>query len=139
MFRQVFVVSFLGCSIAIAGCAKKPEDVAAAYISPLQYDRYDCRQLAEEAERISVRVAELSGVQRQKRTGDMLATTAAVVVFWPAAFMVGGDDAQTAELARMKGEFETIQKVAVQKNCGLKIQVQPAQPAQPKEEFKPFS
>jgi hypothetical protein len=139
MFRTVLLVSFLGCGVAICGCAKKPEDVAAAYISPLQYDRYSCRQLAEEAQRISVRVGELSGVQRQKRTGDMLATTAAVVIFWPAAFMVGGDDAQTAELARMKGEFETIQKVAIQKNCGLNIQVQPAQPAPPKDDFKPFS
>jgi hypothetical protein len=43
------------------------------------------------------------------------------VVFWPAAFLVGGDDHTTAELARLKGEFETIEKVSIEKNCGLDI------------------
>ncbi|MDX2155363.1 MAG: hypothetical protein SFW09_02540 [Hyphomicrobiaceae bacterium] len=50
------------------------------------------------------------------------------MVFWPAAFLVGGNDHNTAELARMKGEFETIERVAIQKNCGLQIRQQQAPP-----------
>jgi hypothetical protein len=46
-------------------------------------------------------------------------------VFWPAAFLVGGDDAQTAELARLKGEFEAIQRVSVQKGCSIRFQSRP--------------
>ena len=33
----------------------------------------------------------LSGAQDSQRTKDGLATAAAIVVFWPAAFFVGGD------------------------------------------------
>lgn len=138
MSGKVIFVLCLMYGLSSSGCAEKPENVAAAYVSPLQYERYSCRQISEEAQRISQRVSELSGVQRQKRTGDIVATTAAVIVFWPAAFVVGGDDAQTAELARLKGEFESIQKVAIQKNGGLQFQIQPAPPPRQQEQFKPF-
>ena len=115
-----WVLVFIG--LAIAACAKKSENVAAAYTSPLAYEQFGCRQLAEEAGRVSQRAAELSGVQDRKRTGDIVATTAAIIVFWPVAFLVGGDDAQTAELARLKGEFEAIQRVSVQKGCGIRFE-----------------
>jgi hypothetical protein len=104
------------------GCAKRSQDVAAAYVSPLQYEQYNCSQLAAEASRISQRAAELAGVQDSKRTNDKIATAAAVIVFWPAAFFVGGDDAQTAELARLKGEFDALQQVSIKKSCGIRFQ-----------------
>jgi hypothetical protein len=115
-------VALIAVGLALGACAKRSENVAAAYVSPLAYEQFNCRQLAEEAGRVSQRAAELAGVQDRKRTGDIVATTAAIVVFWPAAFLVGGDDAQTAELARLKGEFEALQRVSVQKNCGIRFQ-----------------
>jgi hypothetical protein len=112
----------LAAYVAGAGCAKRSQDVAAAYVSPLQYEQYTCSQLAAEASRVSQRAGELSGVQDSKRTNDKIATAAAVIVFWPAAFFVGGDDAQTAELARLKGEFDAIQEVSIKKSCGIRFQ-----------------
>ncbi|MBX9684105.1 MAG: hypothetical protein K2X41_09985 [Hyphomicrobium sp.] len=112
----------------LAGCSSSSETVTGSYISPLQYQNYSCQQLGEEAQRISARVSQASGVQDQKRTNDAVATTAAIIIFWPAAFLVGGDDQTTAELARLKGEFEAIEQASIQKNCGLKIQRQPPAP-----------
>ena len=40
------------------------------------------------------------------------------VVFWPAIFFVGGNKDQEAEYGRLKGEYEAIQSMSVQKNCG---------------------
>jgi hypothetical protein len=40
----------------------------------------------------------LSGAQDSQRTKDAVATTAAVIIFWPAAFLVGGDKQTAAEL-----------------------------------------
>jgi hypothetical protein len=111
--------------LAIGACAKRAENVAASYVSPLAYEQLHCRQLAEEVGRVSQRAGELSGIQDRKRTGDIIATTAAIVVFWPAAFLVGGDDAQTAELARLKGEFDAIQRVSVQKGCSIRFENRP--------------
>ncbi len=102
-----------------AGCASTADKIGPQYVSPLQFSNYDCGQLSLEAQRISSRVAHLSGVQDQKATNDAIATGVALVIFWPAAFLVGGNDQNSAELARLKGEFETIEQVAIQKKCGF--------------------
>lgn len=107
---------------ALGGCASSSDKIAAAYISPLQYQNYSCSQLGEEAQRISARVTQVSGVQDEKATKDAVATTAAVIIFWPAAFLVSGNDQTAAELARLKGEFEAVEKASVQRNCGLRFE-----------------
>ena len=110
----------------LGACASSSDTVTGSYVSPLQYQTYSCQQLGEEAQRISTRVSQSSGVQDQKRTSDALATTAAVIIFWPAAFFVSGNDQNTAELARLKGEFEALEKASIQKSCGIQFQKQPA-------------
>lgn len=129
MRKTTYAVGLVALT-AVAGCAKSSDMVTGSYVSPLQYQNYNCPQLGEEAERISSRVAQLSGVQDQKRSNDQVATAAAIVLFWPAAFLVGGDDQTTAELSRLKGEFETIEKVSVQKNCNLQFRQQTVPPKQ---------
>lgn len=108
-------------AVVLSGCAKSANQVTASYVSPLGYESYSCEQIGMEAQRVSARVAQLSGAQDQKATSDAVATAAAIVIFWPAAFMVGGDDQTTAELSRLKGEFETIERVSIQKNCGIEF------------------
>lgn len=106
-------------ALALGGCAKTADQVTAAYVSPMQFQSYGCQQLAEEAARISARAVALTGAQNKQAASDAVATTVAVVIFWPAAFMVSGDTAQTAELARLKGEMEAIEQVSIQKKCGI--------------------
>jgi hypothetical protein len=98
--RSLGIVALAG---ALAGCASSSADITPAYVSPVQYQSYTCQQLALEAQSISTRAATLSGAQDKQRTNDGLATAAAVVIFWPAAFFVGGDKQTAAELAQMKG------------------------------------
>ena len=113
---------FLLVAILFAGCASSASEVSATYVSPLQFQHLNCKQIAQEAERVSRRAAELSGVQDGKRTSDAVATTAAIIIFWPAAFLVKGDGQTAAELGRLKGEFEALEKVSIEKNCGLRLQ-----------------
>lgn len=115
-------------AIFVQGCASSSDKIAPQYVSSLQYQTTTCDQLAEEAHRISSRVTQLSGIQDQKASSDAVATGVAIVVFWPAAFLVGGNDQTTAELARLKGEFEAVERSATQKNCGLQMRQQTAPP-----------
>lgn len=64
-------------------------------------------------------------MQDQKRTNDGLATAAAIVVFWPAAFFVGGDKQTAAELGQMKGQMVAIEQAANMKKCGIQFQGPP--------------
>ena len=103
------------CALAAlaAGCAKSTDRIAATYVSPYQYENFTCPQIAEEAQRLSHRVAVVAGVQDEKATKDAVATTVGVIIFWPALFFIGGNDQQTAELARLRGEMEAIEQVAI--------------------------
>ncbi|MBK5959534.1 hypothetical protein CCR97_15160 [Rhodoplanes elegans] len=109
-------------AVLASGCATKSDEVAATYVSPYQFENMTCPQIAEESQRIAQRANELAGVQDSKRTKDTVATTVAVVVFWPAAFLVGGDDRNTAELARLRGEMQALEQVAIRKRCNIQFQ-----------------
>ncbi|MGM4918072.1 hypothetical protein [Tardiphaga sp. 813_E8_N1_3] len=106
----------------LGGCASSSSEITPAYVSPVMYQQYTCAQLAQEAQAVSTRAAALSGAQDQKRTNDTIATTAAVVIFWPAAFFVGGDKQTAAELAQMKGQMVAIEQSANTKKCGIQFQ-----------------
>ncbi len=113
------VFAIMGAAITLTGCATASTEVAPSYVSPLQYQSYSCQQLSAEAARISGRAAEVAGVQDAKRTDDQIAVGVSAVVFWPALFFLKGDGASAAELARLKGEYEALQKAAIEKNCQI--------------------
>lgn len=113
---------------ALAGCASSSSDITATYVSPVQYQQYNCQQLALEAQAVSTRAANLSGVQDSQRTKDQVATGVAIVVFWPAAFLVGGDKQAAAELAQMKGQLVAIEQASIAKKCNIQFQGKPQEP-----------
>jgi hypothetical protein len=115
-------IALVGLALLCAGCAKNASDVQATYTSPILYESWSCQQLAEEAARISSRAAIASGEQDRKASNDKVATTVAVVVFWPAAFFVGGDGTNAAELGRLKGEMEAIEQASIRKRCSITFQ-----------------
>jgi hypothetical protein len=45
-----------------------------------------------------------------------------VVIFWPAAFFVGGDKQMAAQLGQMKGQMVAIEQASIQKKCGIQFQ-----------------
>ena len=109
-------------ALTTAGCAQKSADVVATYVSPLQYQSYSCRQLAEEASRVTTKAAQIAGVQDQNANGDAVATGVALVIFWPALFFIGGNKETKAELARLKGELDAIESASIQKKCAIKFE-----------------
>ena len=122
MYRVAF---WLSAAAMCAGCASSSSDIRPQYVSHLQYMHLDCRQIAGEVERVTRRVAEVSGTQDSKATQDAWMTGAAIVVFWPAAFFVKGDGATAAELGRLKGEFEALERASLEKRCNLQFRKQP--------------
>lgn len=112
-------------ALSLAGCASRAADITPAYVSPIQYQSYTCPQLAAEAQRVSAAAAAASGVQDSQATKDAVATTVAVVVFWPTAFLVQGDKQNAAQLAQLKGQMDAIQQESIVKNCGIQFQTAP--------------
>ena len=67
----------------------------------------------------------MSGVQDSQRTKDQWTTAAAVVIFWPAAFLVSGDKQTAAELSQMKGQMVAIEQASIVKKCDIKFEGKP--------------
>ena len=111
------LVGLLVASTVLSGCATSSKNLTSSYISPLQYQQYSCNQLAQESSNIQARVAEIGGAVDSQATKDKWVTGASILLFPPALFFIGGNKMQEAEFSRLKGEYEAVQKMAVQKNC----------------------
>jgi hypothetical protein len=83
-------------------------EITPAYVSPVMYRNLSCQQFAQEAQGVSARAANVAGAQDQKRTNGTIATTAAIIVFWPAAIFVGGNG-PAAGLGQLKGQMLAIE------------------------------
>ena len=119
------ILGIVALGAALGGCASSSAEIAPAYISPVMYQQYTCQQLALEAQAVTSRAGIVSGAQDQKRSNDGLATAAAVVIFWPAAFFVGGNGQTAAELAQLKGQMVAIEQASIQKKCAIQFQGKP--------------
>jgi len=131
--RTICVMSTCA-AILLGGCAKDASEIRAAYVSPILYQSYTCAQLGQEATRISAKAAETAGVQDQHATNDKVAMGVGMVVFWPALFMMKGNDENAVELAHLKGQMDAIEQASIQKKCGIAFKhVKPKAPeaAQP--------
>lgn len=111
------IATALSATIALTGCATASKDISASYIAPMQYQSYDCDQLASETQRVQARVSQLAGRLDEASSNDKAIMGVGMILFWPALFALGGTKEQEAEYARLKGEHEAIQQASVIKKC----------------------
>ena len=117
--KLVSIGAGLAALSILAGCATRAENITASYTSTVGYSGLSCNQIRGEAQAISQAATAASGAQNSKATKDAVAVGVALVVFWPAVFFVGGDGAQAAEVARLKGEMQAIETASRRKGCGI--------------------
>jgi len=106
----------LAATLALAGCATAPDQIAAAYVSPTAYSGQTCSQLNAAAVRINARLMTATGQQAEQANNDAAMTAVALVLFWPAAFWIGGND-QAPSIAQMRGESQAILDAAISRGC----------------------
>jgi hypothetical protein len=109
--------SVLSVAIALVGCATASKDVATSYVSPIQFSNYTCDQITAESARLQVRLNQLEGRLDTAAANDKAIAGVAILLFWPAAFALGGTKEQEAEYGRLKGEHDALRQVWIQKNC----------------------
>ena len=102
------------------GCASHPNKIAAQYVSPLVYKDYTEEQIIAEMTFVGQRTNELYHRLRKTANNDKLQTAAGLVLFWPVLFALeGGDGPEATEYARLKGQYEALRQVAIQKNINV--------------------
>lgn len=107
-------------SFCLVACATDPDKIQSSYVSPLQYDGYSCKQIALEMGSVSRKASELYGTLDKEASNDAAQMGIGLVLFWPTLFFLeGGDGPQAAEYARLKGERDALESIAIQKNCDM--------------------
>lgn len=107
-------------TLSLIGCASQPEKIATSYVSPLQYQDYTCKQIGMELGSVTRRANELAGTLKKKADNDAIQMGVGLILLWPTLFALeGGDGAEAAEFARLKGERDALEQAAVQKSCSL--------------------
>jgi len=108
--------AMIAAALALAGCATPPDQIAPAYTSPAAYAGLSCGQLNAEAVRLDARLG--SATEQQAAQADSDATTAAIalLLFWPAAMMLGGND-QAPAIAQLRGDAEAVANAAGLRGC----------------------
>ena len=110
------IAATLAITLTLAGCATAPDQIPAAYVSPTQFSGQTCAQLNTAAQHLNARLMTATGQQAQSASNDAAMTAVALVLFWPAAFWIGGND-QAPAIAQMRGEAEAIQSAATSRGC----------------------
>jgi hypothetical protein len=97
-------------------------NIQKAYVSPLQYQGYDCTQIATELRRVTTHATTMQTNLQKTADNDTAQMTVGLILFWPTLFFLeGGDGPEAAEYARLKGERDALEQIAIQKKCSLDI------------------
>jgi hypothetical protein len=104
----------------VFGCASDPVEMEAQYVSPIQYQQFDCEQISAEMGRVSQRTFELFERLYKLREDDEAQTAVGIILFWPALFFLeGGDGPEALEYSRLRGEVDALEQVAREKQCDM--------------------
>lgn len=106
----------LGVVLA-AACSTAAKDIAPRYASPVPYQGYSCAQVASESARIDARTTALAQRLDEAARHDRDLVVVSALFFLPALFALGGTKEDEAEYARLKGEREALQSIALAKDC----------------------
>jgi hypothetical protein len=111
------VITLLSVVLAVSGCATHPRDVAPYSHSPAQYQTAQCRQIADDRERLQMRAENLYEDLRQEAVNDRW-QLAVGVVFWPTLLLLdGGENIRLREYADLSGRLTALQIAGEDKGC----------------------
>lgn len=121
--RKIIVttLSVAPIALALSACANHTQDIAPQYVSPMEYNSYSCRQIEDELHAVSRRASDVGARVDKTATDDSIQMGVGLLLFWPTLFFLDGDTPQSAEYARLRGEFEALEKTGRQKGCGIHV------------------
>ena len=110
-------LGFVAAVVSLMGCASSSDEISSAYVSPLEYENYTCKQLAREARRVADRAAMLAGRIDDNARDDKIVAGVGAVLFFPALLFIDGDGPEATEYAQLKGQHKAIEEETIRRDC----------------------
>ncbi len=116
MQKLIILTSLL--FLLISGCASRPENIKASYISHERYIDNDCSQLAIQMSDARAELAKYSEMQNSKATGDAWGV---FLILVPVSQLTGDYE---ADVAKWKGVVEAIETTQIKNKCKQPVKKQ---------------
>ncbi len=110
--RLGFPVLAVAVAAGLTGCAKRPENIAPAYVSHQPYVSWSCQELGEEALRLNGAFSAACEAQRDARSADIAGV---ILIGLPVASLSGDNIAP--QIATLKGNIRAVQEAMRLNNC----------------------
>ncbi len=115
--RKLLILTSL-LFLIISGCASRPENIKASYISHERYIENDCSQLAIQMTDARAELAKYSEMQNSKATGDAWGV---FLILIPVSQLTGDYE---ADVAKWKGVVEAIETTQIKNKCKQPVKKQ---------------
>lgn len=109
--RTVILMGAL--AIGLTACATSPQSDP-AYVSPTQYQGYNCKQISAEMQRVSTKQEQAN----QGAQANAVLNTALTAFAISQGYGVSQDD--NSSVRRLNNQYEVLEQTAIQKECNLK-------------------
>ena len=104
--------------VILSGCNNvSSNEVIADNVSGYKYDDMTCSALESEIDYLQRSASSAAGVVDKKKSSQTGKMTAAILLFWPVAFIVDNNSLEAQKYARLKGEHEAALKSHRKKEC----------------------
>lgn len=114
VFRLLLTGSIaLISAVALSSCTTAQESDP-AYVSSMQYQGYNCKQISAEMDRISKKIDQ----QTQNDSTNQILGAAITALAISKGYSIDNNN-DNIELRRLKNQYSVLEQTSIQKECGL--------------------
>ena len=105
-------------TVVLYGCNNvTSSEVIADSVSTYEFNNMTCSEIESEIDHLQRAASQAAGVVDKKKSSQQGKMTAAILLFWPVAFIVDDNSLEAQKYARLKGEYEAALRVHRKKDC----------------------
>lgn len=110
--RYPFILLSGAIALSLSSCVTAPESDP-AYVSPLQYQDYNCKQIRAEMRRVSGKMEQAS---QANATGQVLDAALSVYAISQGYGVYSEDD---PDFRRLQNQYDVLEQTAIKKECDI--------------------
>ena len=108
----------ISLTVVLSGCNNvASNEVIADSVSTYGYENMTCSQIESEIDHLQRAASQAAGVVDKKKSSQSGKMTAAILLFWPVAFIVDDNSLEAQKYARLQGEYEAALRSHRNKDC----------------------
>lgn len=102
---------------ALAGCATRDVDMPPPAADPAEFAGWTCSRIVDELDAVQQRAADIAYAVDDGAGNNILALGVGMTVYWPALLASRPTGLEGADLARLRGRYESLRMAATLRSC----------------------